>query len=58
MVQKLYLIIYYDNPDDAKETEKIILDQGGKVISIQGDVTKPDSVKNIDIILLKIARVR
>lgn len=38
---------YFDNPDDAKETEKIIKDNGGNVAIIQGDVTKWNSVQNM-----------
>jgi 3-oxoacyl-[acyl-carrier protein] reductase len=31
---------YYDNPDDAAETVKVIQQAGGKAIAIQGDMTK------------------
>lgn len=35
---------YYDNPDDANETVKLITSNGGKAIAVQGDMTKPEDV--------------
>jgi 3-oxoacyl-[acyl-carrier protein] reductase len=33
-------INYFDNPEDAKETVKMIQEAGGKAIALQGDMTK------------------
>lgn len=38
---------YFDNPEDANETVKIIEAAGGKAIAVQGDMTKAADVKNI-----------
>lgn len=43
----LVAINYYDNKEDADETLKIINEFGGKAITLQGDVTKWDSVQNL-----------
>lgn len=40
-------INYYDNPSDAEETKKLIEDNGGTAIIIQGDMTKPEDTKNL-----------
>lgn len=36
---------YYDNPEDAEETLKLIRNAGGEAIAVQGDMTKADDVK-------------
>lgn len=41
------LLNYYDNPDDANGTVKIIKEFGGTAIAVQGDVTKAESVQNM-----------
>ena len=38
---------YYDNPDDANETLKMIEEKGGKAIMVQGDMTKTEDVENL-----------
>lgn len=38
---------YFDNPDDAQETVKIIKEKGGKAIAVQGDMTKAADVTNL-----------
>lgn len=38
---------YFDNPDDAKETVKLIETEGGKAIAVQGDMTKQTDVDNL-----------
>lgn len=38
---------YYDNPEDADETLKLIHDAGGKAIAVQGDMTVADDVKKL-----------
>ncbi len=40
-------INYYDNPDDAEETVKLIKAHGGNAVAIQADVTKPADVKRL-----------
>jgi len=40
-------INYYDNPDDAEETVKLIKANGGNAVAIQADVTKPADVKRL-----------
>jgi 3-oxoacyl-[acyl-carrier protein] reductase len=37
---------YFDNPDDANETVKLITSNGGKAIAVQGDMTNPEDVSN------------
>ncbi|RMD50939.1 MAG: 3-oxoacyl-ACP reductase FabG [Ignavibacteria bacterium] len=38
-------INYYDNPDDAEETLKMINEFGGKAIIFQGDMTKDEDIE-------------
>ena len=38
---------YYDNPEDAKETVRLITDAGGKAVAIQADVTKQADVARL-----------
>lgn len=38
---------YFDNPDDAAETVKMIEADGGQAIAVQGDMTKAADVKNL-----------
>ena len=40
-------INYFDNPDQAEETKKMIGDAGGKAIIVQGDMTKQDDIDNL-----------
>lgn len=40
------VINYFDNPEDAEETKKIIEGKGGKCIVVKGDMTKASEVKN------------
>lgn len=41
------VINYFDNPDDAKETLKLITEAGGEAVIVQGDMTKDKDVKNL-----------
>jgi len=41
------VINYFDNPDDAEETLKIINDAGGDAIIVQGDMTKEDDIEKL-----------
>jgi len=41
------VINYFDNPDDAAETLKMINDAGREAIVVQGDMTKADEVKKL-----------
>lgn len=41
------VINYYDNPEDADETLKLIREAGGQAIAVQGDMTKADDVKRL-----------
>ncbi|MBI9071483.1 MAG: SDR family oxidoreductase [Melioribacteraceae bacterium] len=38
---------YFDNPDDAVVTLKMIKDLGGEAITVQGDMTKVEDVQNV-----------
>ncbi len=38
---------YYDNPEDANETLKLIRTAGAEAIAVQGDMTKADDVKRL-----------
>lgn len=38
---------YFDNPEDAAETVKMIEAEGGQAIAVQGDMTKTADVKNL-----------
>ncbi len=38
---------YFDNPEDAEETVKMIEAEGGKAIAVQGDMTKVDDVRKL-----------
>ena len=40
-------INYYDNPEEAKETQAIIEEFGGKAIIVQGDMTKQEDITNV-----------
>jgi len=40
-------INYFDNPEDAQETLKMIEADGGKAIAVQGDMTKQEDVDNL-----------
>jgi len=40
-------INYFDNPDDAKETLKMVQDAGSEGIIVQGDMTKAADVKKL-----------
>ncbi len=40
-------INYFDNPEQAEETVRMIADAGGKAVAIQGDVTDPTSVDRL-----------
>lgn len=39
------LVNYFDNPDEAKETVKMIKDSGGRAIECQGDATKSEDIQ-------------
>lgn len=41
------VINYYDNPEDAKETLKLVEEQGGEGIIVQGDMTQAEDVKKL-----------
>ena len=41
------VINYYDNPEDAEETLKIIKEKGGDGIVVQGDMTNAGDVKKL-----------
>jgi 3-oxoacyl-[acyl-carrier protein] reductase len=38
---------YFDNPDDAQETVKLIEAEGGKAVAVQGDMTEQADVDNV-----------
>lgn len=38
---------YYDNPEDAEETLKLIREAGGEAIAVQGDITKAEDVMQL-----------
>jgi 3-oxoacyl-[acyl-carrier protein] reductase len=38
---------YFDNPDEARETVRMITEAGGKAAAIQADVTKPDEIARL-----------
>jgi 3-oxoacyl-[acyl-carrier protein] reductase len=38
---------YFDNPDDAEETIRMITTAGGRAIAVQGDVTNVEDVRRI-----------
>lgn len=38
---------YFDNPEDAEETLKLIKEAGGEAIAVQGDMTKAADVQNL-----------
>jgi 3-oxoacyl-[acyl-carrier protein] reductase len=40
-------INYYDNPEEAEETRRMIAGAGGSAVTIQGDVTKAESIQQI-----------
>lgn len=40
-------INYYDNPEEAKETQAMIKEFGGKAIIVQGDMTKQEDINNV-----------
>lgn len=40
-------INYYDNPEDADETKKMIEEFGGKCTLVQGDMTKKEDIDNL-----------
>ena len=40
-------INYYDNPEEAKETQSMIEEFGGKAIIVQGDMTKQEDIDNV-----------
>lgn len=40
-------INYYDNPEEAKETQSMIEEFGGKAIVVQGDMTKQEDIDNV-----------
>lgn len=41
------VINYFDNPEDADETIKMIEEFGGTAIKVQGDMTKAEDVKRV-----------
>jgi 3-oxoacyl-[acyl-carrier protein] reductase len=40
-------INYYDNPEDAQETVRLVTAAGGKATAVQGDVTKQEDVQRV-----------
>lgn len=38
---------YFDNPDEARETVRMITEAGGKAAAIQADVTKPEDIQRL-----------
>ncbi|AFN74602.1 short-chain dehydrogenase/reductase SDR [Melioribacter roseus P3M-2] len=38
---------YFDNPEDADETLRLISEFGGKAIKVQGDMTKPEDINRL-----------
>lgn len=40
-------INYFDNPDDAEKTRQMIVADGGKAVTIGGDVTKSESIAQV-----------
>ncbi|HOJ67062.1 MAG TPA: SDR family NAD(P)-dependent oxidoreductase, partial [Paludibacteraceae bacterium] len=41
------VVNYFDNLEDAKETLKMIQENGGEGIIVQGDMTKAEEVKKL-----------
>ncbi|MDP2883551.1 MAG: glucose 1-dehydrogenase [Ignavibacteria bacterium] len=41
------VVNYFDNPADASETARMIMDGGGKAIAVQADATKADDVQKL-----------
>jgi 3-oxoacyl-[acyl-carrier protein] reductase len=41
------IVNYFDNPEDAQETLKMIQGDGGEAIIVQGDMTKAEEVKKL-----------
>lgn len=41
------VVNYFDNKDDADETLRIIAENGGQAIAVQGDITKAAEVKSL-----------
>lgn len=41
------VINYFDNPDDAEETLKMIKEFGGEAVIVQGDMTKAEDIANM-----------
>lgn len=41
------VVNYFDNPDQAEETVRMIAGAGGRAVAIQGDVTIPSSVERL-----------
>ncbi|TSA17400.1 glucose 1-dehydrogenase [bacterium] len=41
------VVNYFDNPADASETARMIMDGGGKALAVQADATKADDVQKL-----------
>jgi 3-oxoacyl-[acyl-carrier protein] reductase len=41
------VVNYFDNPADASETARLIMDGGGKALAVQADATKADDVQRL-----------
>ena len=41
------VVNYFDNPADASETARLIMDGGGKALAVQADATKADDVQKL-----------
>ncbi len=41
------VVNYFDNPEDAQETVRIITAAGGRAVAVQGDVTKAQDVRRL-----------
>ena len=41
------VVNYFDNPADASETARLIMDRGGKAHAVQADATKADDVQRL-----------
>jgi 3-oxoacyl-[acyl-carrier protein] reductase len=41
------VVNYFDNPADASETTRMIMDRGGKAFAVQADATKADDVQKL-----------
>ncbi len=51
-------INYFDNPEDANETMKMITENDGKAMIVQGDMTKQEDIQELLVNALRILAVK